>query len=76
MKMTPIKWKVDDKGLFSSLGIRIGDISKLKPEDTEEFKKLEENLNKGTIPEKLKEKFNTINISVSENAVKKVRGNG
>lgn len=63
--------RIDDSILFSPLGIRKGYISKLGPVDKEEFEKLEESLNKGTIPEKLKEKFNTINISVSENAVKK-----
>jgi hypothetical protein len=68
------EWKVDDNELFSSLGIRIGDISKLTPKDEEELSNLEGSLDKGTIPEKLKEKFNTINILVSENAVKKSEG--
>ena len=65
------EWKVNDNELFSSLGIRKGYISKLGPVNKEELKKLEESLNKGTIPEELKDAFKTINISVSENAVKK-----
>ena len=68
------EWKINDDSLFSSLGIRRGDISKLRPVDNEKLRKLEESLNKGTIPEELKDAFNTINISVSENAVKKSEG--
>ena len=65
------EWKINDNELFSSLGIRKGYISKLRPVDNENLKKLEESLNKGTIPEELKEAFNNRDISVSENAVKK-----
>ena len=68
------EWEVNDDSLFSSLGIRIGDISKLTPKDEEELKNLEESLNKGTIPEELKDAFNNRGISVSENAVKKGEG--
>jgi len=68
------EWKINDDSLFSSLGIRRGDISKLRPVDNENLRKLEESLNKGTIPEELKDAFNTRNISVSENAVKKSEG--
>ncbi len=70
------EWKVNDNELFSSLGIRIGDISKLTPDDQKELNdlELEESLNKGTIPEELKGAFNARGISVSENAVKKGEG--
>lgn len=68
------EWKVNDNELFSSLGIRKGYIHKLGPVDNENLRKLEESLNKGTIPGELKDAFNTIKISVSKNAVKKSEG--
>jgi hypothetical protein len=65
------KWEINDNALFfPSLWIRKGYISELTPTDKEEFEKFEKSLDKGVIPEKLKERFKAKNIQISENVVK------